>query len=101
MSKYHNEAQQRLLRVMKAMRGREFDGIRPAEIADKVGTALPNITRDLANLAEAGWAERLPGDEEKWRLGPQFLQIANAHQLALARIRAFVEEQAQRSGCVG
>lgn len=96
MSKYKNEAQQRLLRVLKTLRGREFDGITPTEIAKKVETSMPNVTRDLANLEAAGFAERLPGAEDRWRYGPQLVQIAQAHQLGIARIRQFIDETAQR-----
>lgn len=94
--KYHHEAQQRLLRVLKALRGREFDGITPGDIAKAVETSAANVTRDLANLEEAGFAERLPGAEDRWRLGVQLVQIAQQYQNALARIRAQVEEMARR-----
>jgi len=95
-SQYHHEAQQRLLAVIKALRGREFDGITASTIALTVGTSPANITRDLANLAEAGFAERLPGAEDRWRLGAQLVQIAQQYQTALARIRAQIDEMAQR-----
>lgn len=95
-NRYHHEAQQRLLRVLKVMRGREFDGVTPGAIALAVGTSAANVTRDLANLEEAGFAERLPGAEDRWRLGVQLVQIAQQYQGALARIRAQVEEMAKR-----
>ncbi|MCF2829795.1 hypothetical protein L1273_24225, partial [Pseudoalteromonas sp. DL2-H6] len=36
-----------------------------------------DVTRILANLAQAGWAERLPGNEKRWRLHKKPVQLSN------------------------
>lgn len=56
---YSNAAQQRILKVLDLMFGYEINGLAPGEIAKSI-TANPSaITRDLANLVEAGMAEEI------------------------------------------
>ena len=102
---YVCEAQQRVLFVMLALAGREFDGASLTEIAtalaNRVGKSLAsqknNVFRDLHNLKEAGLAEQLP-DSERWRLTPRLVQIAITHQRYLDRMAARLEETRQRYG---
>lgn len=56
---YSNAAQQRILKVLDLMFGHEINGLAPGEIAKSI-TANPSaITRDLANLVEAGMVEEI------------------------------------------
>lgn len=86
---YINAAQQRILKTVLLMAGKEFDGVQPSALAKALGTNPSNVTRDLANLQEAGFAERI-GDSDRWRLGPKVVQVAvNFHhnfELNLARV---------------
>ncbi len=65
--RYRNEAQQRLVKVILLMFGHVVHGLPPSVIAREVGCSAAVMTRDLANLLEAGIAER---DEATghWRL---------------------------------
>jgi DNA-binding IclR family transcriptional regulator len=92
---YTNAAQQRLLRLVMLLAGQEITGMAPAEIAQGQQCSAPMVTRDLANLAAAGWAEQIP-ETNRWRLAPPVVQIAMRHMVALDRARARLEEVAGR-----
>lgn len=99
-STYTCEAQQRLLTVMLALAGHEFDGLSLTEIstalAIRSGKAQKNsVFRDLHNLKEAGLAEQLP-DSDKWRLTPRLVQIAQSYTRNIARIGSRFDEIQQR-----
>lgn len=70
-----NEAQQRLMKIVEMLADDAVVGYHPSQIARHVGTLPSNITRDMANLKEFGWAEK---DEERgtWRLTPRIGQQA-------------------------
>jgi len=74
---YINAAQQRLLKTVLLLAGNEFTGLAPSDLAKALQTNPSNVTRDLANLKEAGLAEQLP-DTGRWRLGPKLIQVATA-----------------------
>lgn len=91
---YINAAQQRVLQVLLRLSGHEIDGIAPGEMAKALRTSPSNITRDLANLHEAGMAEEfLPN---RWRLTPRVVQISVAHGAALSKAKAQLDEVQQR-----
>lgn len=92
---YRNDAQQRLLKVILLLAGNEFSGLAPSDLAKALDTNPSNITRDLANLKEAGLAEQL-ADTGRWRLGPKLVQIALAFSEHMARSTARVNEIQQR-----
>lgn len=95
MSDYINAAQQRLLKVIVLLAGNEFNGLAPSDLAKALNTNPSNITRDLANLKEAGIAEQL-GDTGRWRLGPKLIQIAVAFSDHVSRASARMSELQQR-----
>ncbi|GAB6040149.1 hypothetical protein JCM17961_08230 [Endothiovibrio diazotrophicus] len=88
--------QRRAVRILLLLAGREFDGVRNAELARALETSAPNITRDLKTLIDEGLVERLPTDPEKVRLGPRMVQVALAYQRHLDAVRRRVEELEQR-----
>lgn len=92
---YINAAQQRLLKVVVLLAGNEFNGLAPSDLAKALNTNPSNITRDLANLKEAGLAEQLP-DTARWRLGPKLVQIALAFSDHMARSTSRMSELQQR-----
>ncbi len=96
MADYISKNQQRLLSIQIVLAGHEFNGLAPSEIANSVRTSASNVTHDLANLQEAGLAERVPALENRWRLGPKAIQMFRAHSLGMERIRAQVVEFQQR-----
>lgn len=95
MSPYLCEPQQRLLKLITLLAGNEMTGMAPSEIARLQGCSAPVVTRDLANLAEAGYAEKVP-ETGLWRLAPQVVQIAIKFQLALDRAAQRLAETTSR-----
>lgn len=91
---YINAAQQRVLALVLRLAGHEIDGIAPGELAAAVRTSPSNITRDLANLKEAGFAECL--ETGRWRLSPRIVQISLAHGKAIADASDRLAEVRQR-----
>ena len=72
---YTNDAQQRLVKVILVLFADVVNGLAPGAIAKEVGCSAAVMTRDLANLREAGIADR---DEATglWRLTPRLPQQA-------------------------
>jgi len=93
--KYISAQQQRLLQLVLTLAGNEIEGLAPGEIAKLVGCLPSQVTRDLANLRHAGWAEQLPATG-RWRLGPQPVQIAMRHMTALDRAKRRLDETTNR-----
>lgn len=91
---YINAAQQRVLQLVMRLAGHEIEGIAPGELATALKTSPSNITRDLANLREAGFAE--PLDTGRWRLAPRIVQVSLAHGSALAAAADRLAEVKQR-----
>lgn len=88
---YTNEGQQRVLRLINALSGHEITGRAPSDLARETECTASTITRDLANLKEAGFAEVVP-ETGLWRLAPQIVQIAIRHMTALDRAQSRLEE---------
>lgn len=91
---YINAAQQRVLQTLVLLAGNEVMGLAPGEIAKAVHTSPSNVTRDLANLREAGLAETL--DTGQWRITPLMGQLALRVLNSLDEARRRVDETAQR-----
>lgn len=94
VANYINAAQQRVLKILMLLAGHEVMGLAPGEIAKAVRTSPSNVTRDLANLREAGMAE--PLDNGTWRITPRVGQIALRVLNSLGEARRRVDETAQR-----
>lgn len=89
-AKYISEQQQRLLKLILTLAGNEVEGLAPGEIAKLVACAPSQVTRDLANLKHAGWAEQTTTG--RWRLGPMPVQMAMRHMTALDRAESRLNE---------
>lgn len=94
-TRYISEQQQRLLRVIRALAGREVDGLAPGELAKLAECSASQVTRDLANLKHIGWAEQLT-HTGRWRLGPEIVQLSMRHLAALDRARTRLAEVQNR-----
>lgn len=88
---YTHDGQQRLLRLVMLLAGHEITGLAPADIAKQQDCTASSVTRDLANLQEAGWAEQVP-ETGRWRLAPLVVQIAVRHAAALDRAQTRLDE---------
>lgn len=79
---YTNAAQQRLLQLIDLLAGHELNGLAPGEIAKGLGCSASIVTRDLANLRQAGWAEQTPKGA-RWRLAPHAIEISLRYAAAV------------------
>jgi len=96
MSAEGNNAARRALRLLFVLQGHVSDGLRLKQVAEAMQTTPSTALRDLQTLADEGIAERLPGNDECWRLSPRVVQIAVATQQEFARMRARTDELEQR-----
>ena len=94
-SKYISDSQQRILQLIRTLAGHEIEGLAPSQVATLQSCSPSQVTRDLANLRHAGWAEQIP-TTSRWRLGPTPVQIALRHSHALNRAQARLDEITQR-----
>jgi DNA-binding IclR family transcriptional regulator len=92
--RYINAAQQRVLKMILRLAGHEIEGIAPSELAAALHTSASNVTRDLANLKEAGLAA--PMESGRWRLTPRVVQISLAAGTAFTRAQERLDEARQR-----
>lgn len=95
--KYISDSQQRLLRVVMALAGHEVNGVAPGQLAKAAECSPSQITRDLANLQAAGWAEQVP-ELRTWRLGPAPVRLAMAHMTGMDRVQRRMGEVRSRFG---
>lgn len=95
MSAYTHDGQQRILRLVLLLAGNEITGLTPSDIAKQQACSASCVTRDLANLQEAGFAEQVP-ETGRWRLAPQVVQIAIKHMAALDRAQSRLDETRSR-----
>ncbi|MEW8660761.1 MAG: MarR family transcriptional regulator [Candidatus Thiodiazotropha endolucinida] len=83
-------------RIAEILTGHEFEGIRNGDLAKSLNVSAATITTDLKEMEEGGIVERIPGLEDRWRLGPKPIQFFRAHSLGMDRVRAQVGEMEQR-----
>lgn len=95
--RYINAAQQRILQMLQRLAGHEIEGISPSELAIALRTSASNVTRDLANLKEAGLAQKL--ETERWRLTPRIVQISLAAGRAFSDAHDRLDQMKQRYSC--
>ena len=69
-NKYSSDSQQRVLQVLDLLFGHEINGLAPGEISKSINTSASSITRDLANLVEAGMAEEIM-QTGRYRIAPR------------------------------
>jgi DNA-binding IclR family transcriptional regulator len=94
--RYINAAQQRILQMLMRLAGHEIEGIAPSELASALRTSASNVTRDLANLREAGLAEPMDNGSGRWRLTPRIVQVSLAASTAFTRAQDRLDEVRQR-----
>ncbi len=96
-TKYISDAQQRILGLVMALAGNEIDGLAPGDIAKLQQCSPSQVTRDLANLKHAGWAEQIQATG-RWRLGPTPARIGVRHMVLLDRAERRLAEIRSRFG---
>lgn len=80
----------------RVLAGHEVEGLRPVQIAQAAGVAAATVTRDFNVLRDEGFVERVPGMEDRWRLGPKPIQIALAHMHGMERLTSRLNETKHR-----
>ena len=95
---YLSDHLQSLLRVLDALFGHEVNGLLPGDLAKKAECTASQVTRIVANLRHAGWAETVP-DTGRIRLGPKPVQGALKHMADLDRAERRLAETRQRFSC--
>lgn len=82
----------RTLTLIEALAGNVIEGMRLSPLALKVGES-PSVTlRDLQALESLGYAERIPGRTDCWRLTSRICRVANAHREEMARQRLRLDD---------
>ena len=93
--RYRNKAQLRLVKVILVLFNDVVNGLSPTAIAREVGCSAAVCTRDMANLAEAGIAEKVEGSG-CWRLTPRLPQQAIKVWTSVDQHERRVQEARQR-----
>lgn len=86
----------RALRTLLLLAGKETIGLRLSEVAKALDELPSTAARTLSALETEGFVERMPEADERWRLGPKLVQIAQAHVRGLSEAEQRIREVAQR-----
>lgn len=86
----------RVLRLLFVLQGQGFNGLRLKQVAERLAASPSTAYRDLEVLANEGLAERVPGQEDCWRLTPRLIQLAFAHQDEIERLEQRVSDFTRR-----
>jgi DNA-binding IclR family transcriptional regulator len=89
------EAAQKVLRVIDALKGNEFDGLTPKQICELTGLSGPQVGSYLETLRVENFAERME-ETGRWRLSAKCVQIAVAFSAHMTQKRKALEELEQR-----
>lgn len=92
---YTNDAQQRLMSLVIALAGHELHGLAPADIIRLTGHTAAQVTRDMANLEQVEWAERIAATG-RWRLGPAVVRIGVKYAVAADQAMSRIQQMHQR-----
>lgn len=82
----------RTFAVIEALAGHSFDGRRLKDVVDVVGAGNATTLKDLQALEKLGYAQRIPGRSDRWRLAPRLVRLAQAHQAEMARLRQRIDD---------
>lgn len=93
--KYQNTGQQRALKLVLLLSRRVVSGMKPLEISEFLNASPSVVTRDLANLRLAGFAEQIEATGH-WRLSPRVAQIGMDVLADMDRAQRQVDETRNR-----
>lgn len=82
----------RALVLIEALAGHVVDGMRLSALAELVQQPAYATLRDLQALAALGYAERIPGREDSWRLTSRICRVAHAHREEMTRQRLRIDQ---------
>lgn len=82
----------RALGLLEVLAGHVVQGLRLSEIAATAKQSPSTTLKDLKGLESLGWAERIPGRDDCWRLTARPVRIATHHRDELARWRTQLDD---------
>lgn len=94
--KQDRQSMRRAIKILWILQGHSFEGLRLTQITKALNVSISTVFRDLETLADEGVTERIPGNEEAWRLTPRIVQLARAHDEEFQRLQHRVSEFNQR-----
>ncbi|HEY1035156.1 MAG TPA: helix-turn-helix domain-containing protein [Pseudoxanthomonas sp.] len=83
-------------RLLFALSGHSYRGLRLQQIADGIGESPATTLRNLQAMEADGLTERSPQDDKCWRLSPRVVQVATAHAQEVMREQRQLDEFNQR-----
>lgn len=86
---------EKVLKVLKALRGYSLQGISNRDLAEKLNESPSQITRALQTLVSEGFAKKEEND--LYTLGTAIVQIAKSHFTEVERAKARIAEIEQRT----
>lgn len=88
----HTASVARALALIEALAGHVVQGLRLKDISDAVRQAPATTLKDLRGLESLGYAERIPGRDDCWRLTARPIQLATHHRGEVARWRSQLDD---------
>ncbi|MBJ8477195.1 MULTISPECIES: helix-turn-helix domain-containing protein [Acinetobacter] len=86
---------EKVLKVLKALRGYSLQGISNRDLAEKLNESPSQITRALQTLVSEGLAKK--DENDLYTLGTSVVQIAKQHLAEVERAKARIAEIEQRT----
>lgn len=86
---------EKVLKVLKALRGYSLQGISNRDLAQKLNESPSQITRALQTLVSEGLAKK--DENDLYTLGTSIIQIAKSHFNEVERAKARIAEIEQRT----
>lgn len=80
----------RCLRLAELLFRRVVDGMSVTELAQNGGYSAPNVCRDMALLAEAGWAQKL--ENGRWTVTVKPVSLVRAYEMHMATTESRLKE---------
>lgn len=86
----------RAFQLAEVLASNTFQGLRNQDISRALGISPASVSTDLQDLEKAGWVERIPDNETRWRLTARGMKPWKTHYEAMLKIQAQLDETDQR-----
>ena len=86
---------EKVLKVLKALRGHSLQGVTNQELAKRLGESPAQTYRALQTLMAEGLVKK--DENDLYTLGTALVQIAKAHDSEMERAKARIAEYEQRT----
>jgi DNA-binding MarR family transcriptional regulator len=88
--------ERRVMRLQMAIAQQGHDGMRLGELATALKEQASTVLRTLRTMEDEGFAERVPGREDFWRLAPRGIQIWRGYEAYRAKALDTIDTFHQR-----